>query len=75
MWASCTKSLVPESVYLPPFSTAVSVTPAGPSCALGSIHASATRRSPAAIFGSHSFFCASLPASAMASPPRSTAEK
>ena len=75
VWASCTKSLVPESVYLPPFSTAVSVTPAGPSCALGSIQASATRLSPAAIFGSHSFFWASLPASRMASPPSSTVEK
>ena len=75
MWASCTKSLVPESVYRPPFSTAVSVTPAGPSCALGSIQASATRLSPAAIFGSHSFFCPSLPASRMARPPSSTVEK
>ena len=75
VWASGTKSLVPLSVNRPDFSAAASVTPSGPSVALGSIQARVTRLCPEAILGSHSFFWASLPASRTASPPSKRVEK
>ena len=73
-WATCasgTNSFVPDSVKPPPLALAVVVTPAASQRAFGSVHASVTRASPPAIFVSHSFFCASEPASRMARPPSS----
>ncbi len=62
-------------VWPPLFAVAGSVMPRAPRSAVGSIHASVARASPEASLGSHAFFCASVPASSMASPPRSTVEK